>query len=398
MKRKGLHRMMMIGVLLCALLSVSCGGDDGRKAEEPVVDLDLDDDNTTEPIDENYTYTLPVIFHVLYQDADDSTQYVRASRLKEILTYVNELFQGGVYGSSQNVNVRFVMATANEKGEKLATPGVEYVKYTGTYPIDPFAFMSDNTGTNVKYIWDPNDYINVMLYNFQPINSTEGMVLGISHMPYTTKGETALEGLESISQKTVAKRNLKFPYSSSINSSYVYTQSSRYTQADKGKSGYYYLSTDICVTLAHELGHYLGLHHMFSERDGEAVDECLDSDYCEDTPSYNRIAYSEYLATYVADLDPSEVKMSDLTLRAGCDGERFYSANLMDYSVSYGYKFSEEQKDRIRHVLYYSPLIPGPKKSAAASSRAGTSAHRQAASTTDGSADGPIDLPIRIVR
>lgn len=34
----------------------------------------------------------------------------------------------------------------------------------------------------------------------------------------------------------------------------------------------------------------------------------------------------------------------------------------MDYSVGLGFKITPQQKQRIRHVLYYSPLIPGPKK------------------------------------
>ena len=33
----------------------------------------------------------------------------------------------------------------------------------------------------------------------------------------------------------------------------------------------------------------------------------------------------------------------------------------MDYSVSYSDRFTDDQRDRIRHVLTYSPLIPGPK-------------------------------------
>ena len=40
---------------------------------------------------------------------------------------------------------------------------------------------------------------------------------------------------------------------------------------------------------SHELGHYLGLHHVL-HGDGEMDDSYIDSDYCEDT--YNRIEYS----------------------------------------------------------------------------------------------------------
>lgn len=34
----------------------------------------------------------------------------------------------------------------------------------------------------------------------------------------------------------------------------------------------------------------------------------------------------------------------------------------MDYSICYSMRFTPDQAYRIRQVLYYSPLIPGPKK------------------------------------
>ena len=55
----------------------------------------------------------------------------------------------------------------------------------------------------------------------------------------------------------------------------------------------------------------------------------------------------------------------------------------MDYSVSYSDRFTDDQRDRIRHVLTYSPLIPGPKK--------GVTKTRSATAT-------PLDLPIRVIK
>lgn len=43
----------------------------------------------------------------------------------------------------------------------------------------------------------------------------------------------------------------------------------------------------------------------------------------------------------------------------------------MDYSYTLGYKISAQQKARIRNVMYYSPLIPGPKKNGANTRAAG---------------------------
>ena len=121
---------------LFAFIISACGGDD--EAARADYNIDQDEDNTTVTIDENYVYKLPVIFHVLYSDRNDKTQYVDATRLKDILNNVNEIYQGGIYGQSENVKVRFVLASVDENGRQLETPGVEYVRWTDTYPINPY--------------------------------------------------------------------------------------------------------------------------------------------------------------------------------------------------------------------------------------------------------------------
>lgn len=358
----------------------ACGSDDD-------VTIDNDNGNNTETvnIDSDYTYELPVIFHVLYQDQNNSSQYIPYQRLANILQYVNEIYQGNIYGESENVHLKFVLATKDESGKTLRHPGVEYVHYTGDYPIDPNEFMSDNSGKNVRYIWDPNNYINVMMYNFKQEDSDQ-LVLGISHMPYCVAGHE-VAGLEKSQTANLKKSNLAFAYCSSINSLYAsqgsqgYYQSDRYTNKNHQPS--YISSVDVVVTLAHELGHYLGLFHAFTEKTTdsgtEPVDSCADTDYCSDTKSYNYMEYQEYMK-YLMTTNPN-ADVYEYLRRNACDGTEYYSANIMDYSMTLGYKISKEQKERIRNVLYYSPLIPGPKKN-----RSGSSTR---------AADGIIDLKIR---
>ena len=43
------------------------------------------------------------------------------------------------------------------------------------------------------------------------------------------------------------------------------------------------------------------------------------------------------------------------------NGTTFTSYNIMDYYYSYRDRITPDQRARIRHVLDYSPLIPGPK-------------------------------------
>lgn len=355
------HIVLWLLFALCLGLT-ACGGDDGLVSTDKS-SLVTD----TIEIDSNYEYQLPVIFHVLYKNQSDASQYIPAARLKNLLQYVNEIYQGGIYGESENLHLKFVLAEKDEKGKKLGTPGVEYVKYDGDYPIDVNAFMSDNTGANVKYIWDPNQYINVMMFNFKSSSSNE-ITLGISHMPHTV--DNRVEGLDNVNTQYIAKSKLPYPLCSSINSTYAaqasngsYFESDRYT--DDNHVAHTLSTADVVVTMAHELGHYLGLYHAFTEKEKDGsyqpVDSCGDTDYCKDTPSYNRIEYNNYLETLT--INGSDPNMTRKMLsRSSCDGKTFESDNIMDYSLTMGFQITADKKKRIRNVLYYSPLIPGPKK------------------------------------
>lgn len=333
--------------------------------------IQLSQDGSDIPVEE-YHYNLPVIFHVFYKKQSDPFQHVNAKRLSEILDVVNKLYKDA--SKSVDMNLTFMLATTNPNGETLQYPGVEYIQWTEDYPIDCEAFMTDNSKKYVKYLWDPNMYINVMIYNFAADKDTESTTLGISHLPFSTTGSTFLEGLTSTKNTYISLNNLQFSYCVSINSLYINVQS---TDRD-------YFPADVTVTLAHELGHYLGLHHVFSEGSkGEVLDGCEDTDYCEDTPSYDKKVYDADYTWAVSGNIPEDQLYSYLVKRTNCSGGEFTSYNIMDYAVSHSNQFTEDQRRRIRHVLTYSPLIPGPKK--------GKSSPRLVH-------DGPLDLPIRVIK
>lgn len=72
--------------------------------------------------------------------------------------------------------------------------------------------------------------------------------------------------------------------------------------------------------------------------------------------------------------------------RSNSKGEEWKATNIMDYSWTLGYEFTSEQRNRMRQVLYYSPLIPGPKKSRS------TTKSGAARKTVEGIVDLPIQL------
>lgn len=378
---------IILALFFCACFS-SCQKEDTFYAS---TEQDRDTDTIT---GDTYTYHLPVIFHVLYQNPNDTLQYVRTSRFKELIENVNLLYKAGLkskLGEGVDVNVNFELALEDENNKKLSTPGVEYIKYSGTYPIDYSEFMNDKSNTNTKYIWDPNEYINVMVYPFANEANSSSTTLGISVMPYCYGGYPDIDGLDEASKSTLSKSNLEFAYCLSINSLYIYSQSSFFNKNVTSTANFMLSTMDANVTLAHELGHYLGLHHDFAEKDGELADSDEDTDYCDDTKSYNRIQYNKWREEYAVNQkkENKEFSLDTLLLRSNSSGDIWSSINIMDYSVSMAYQFTSEQRNRMRQVLYYSPLMPGPKKNRT------TSKSRAAEEATY---DGPIDLPIRLAK
>lgn len=316
---------------------------------------------------EDYTYDLPVIFHVLYVSESDPEQYVRAKRLQEILAGASDKYLNNHDGV--DMGLTFYPATTDPDGKALSTPGVEYVKWVEDYPINWLKFMTDASGRYVKYLWDPNRYINILIYPFAEEELDGGVVLGMSHFPYSYM-ESALPGLEKIEYSTLTLDNLKYPYCVSLNSRYI----------DDTPSAQPYDPQLAVTTLAHELGHYLGLYHAFSQSDDEDAG-CEDTDFCADTPSYDREEYIDYM-NYLYETNSPLFTFDNLIKRTSCDGTTFISRNIMDYDVSYSDTFTPDQRARVRHVLMYSPLIPGPKFNSLAKSR-----------TTP---VGPINLPISL--
>ena len=287
-------------------------------------------------------YRLPVVFHVLYKSESNKKQNVIEGHLATLIDGVNEIYANcGV-----ELGLEFVMATHDPEGHLLEEPGVDRHKINET-TINSSYFMG--YGRDPKkycaYMWDPNRYINIFTYAFE-----DKAILGISHFPYAIKPH-AMEGLAEL-EYDADWSELPWPQCVSINNEYIYSHEE------------YYTMTDVVNTLAHELGHFLGLRHAFSE-DAETYDRdvCIDSDFCTDTPTYNKAAYDVLVQACMSSggyVDDEEKEL--LLMREDCEtGVEFRSTNIMDYAYTEANRFTRQQAARIRYVLEHSPYIPGPK-------------------------------------
>ena len=114
----------------------------------------------------------------------------------------------------------------------------------------------------------------------------------------------------------------------------------------------------IVATVAHEIGHYIGLLHTFSEI------ECEEDDGCEDTPISDYNNYIEYITDYIAKQQAAgkKITIEEVAKRTDCKtGKEFIADNILDYAYTIGDVFTADQKKRTRHVLKYGALTPGPK-------------------------------------
>lgn len=286
---------------------------------------------TQQSSSEEYHYQLPVIFHVLYNNASDQSQNITQANLQKLVAGCNALYKNTT--TSQNMNLEIVMATTNPQGQTLGEPGIIRTQWNGSITMSCEAFM--NSSQNAQYMWNQNNYINIFIYTFAEKN-----VAGIAHLAYTVSNNR-LAGLTSGDYFLTHEPNIN--HCISINNNGIYDD-------------------DAIVTLTHELGHYLGLFHAFS------VDGCNNTDYCDDTPNYDRTAYESMLDK----LPAADFTWANVSKRTACDGTEFTSYNIMDYYYGYENQFTLDQRGRIRQVLQYSPLIPGPKAQRSVTKSAGS--------------------------
>lgn len=291
---------------------------------------------------DSYEYHLPVVFHILYKDKTDEQQYIKKGHMEKILTEVNKLY------ANNGMDIVFELAKYNDKGEELEEPGI--VRHEVTFDeYSPHEFLSSKNTDNrqyAKFAQNMKKYINVYIFRFKQ-DSEDRFAMGISDLPVVPLDHP----LDSL-QATNAANDYAYtaaPWGCVINNEYIY----EWQEKNTVNPNY------IVSTVAHELGHYLGLLHTFS-----AV-ECEMDDACDDTPVSDYKNYTTYIQAYIEQQVAAGVKtfsIDDLARRKDCKTlEDFIAKNVMDYSYCHNSEFTEQQRQRTRHVLQYAPLVPGPK-------------------------------------
>jgi Pregnancy-associated plasma protein-A/Secretion system C-terminal sorting domain len=276
--------------------------------------------------------TIPVVVHVIHNNNPvGSGDNISNAQIVSQISVLNNDFAGTGLGSGAipnafssakaNAQINFCLASIDKNGATMAEPGVDRINYSslglGAYPSQ-FGTNFINTSVKPATIWDPTRYLNIWVFN-----SIESLTPGSTTLGYATfPPGTSLSGIPS-----------SLTGSSTTDGLAIWNQAF-------GTVGQLSSSTNKGRTATHEIGHYLGLRHIW----GDPTSGCA-SDFCNDTPP----------AEDANQGCPSFPHKPNNTCGSNGNGEMFM--NFMDYTLDNCMSlFTNDQNTRMQTALANSSL------------------------------------------
>ena len=250
--------------------------------------------------------TLPVVFHILTDGVGNEN--LSEAVIQAQIDQLNLDFGNGA-GSSHTVaadtEVRFCLAQQNETEVTMFEPGINRIT---DYDDGPFSMSDFENTIKPATQWDPTRYLNIW------VSDLSAGLLGYAQFP----SNSGLSGLNTNGggANTDGVVVASFTVGSVLN---------------PGTGSPYNLGR----TLTHEVGHWIGLRHIWGDSGN-----CSNDDYCADTPD----ATTSNGGCPTVDSCPSDGLGADMV------------ENYMDYTNdSCMDTFTADQKTRIQAVLANSP-------------------------------------------
>lgn len=259
------------------------------------------------PDPEEDIYKLPVVVHILHKGEPIGVGHnLSTERIERQIEILNEGYRRkeGTRGHNEHpdgndAKIEFVLAGTDPDGNK--TNGIVRInidtvenKNSSNSTFDHYAYYS---------YWNPENYINIWTLPLD--ESFINGLLGLSTGP-----ETDLPGNELLPDGE------PFQAAGILINSYHFGETSINSKYNLGR------------TLTHEMGHYLGLLHLWGDR------ECATNDYCDDTPPVTQ------------NIDNCSPKPS------GCDDKPVMVNNYMTWASDECVNlFTNDQIKRMHYVL-----------------------------------------------
>ncbi len=246
----------------------NCGfmyADSMRRANDPavggLVDFEIWMEDKIRNFDPNQRaapYVIPVIVHVVHNgEAVGAGSNISQAQINSQIDVLNEDF--GRYGNGSNTHpdgvdtqISFCAALVDESGNTLAEPGIDRVdRNTAGFNAPPYNTGYIDGTIKPATSWDPNRYMNVWVMELN------GGLLGYAQFP-DASGLAGMPGTGGAAN------------TDGVVMGYQY-----YGRAPQNPFPSAY---NLGRTATHEVGHWLGLRHIWG--DGA----CGVDDFCADTP------------------------------------------------------------------------------------------------------------------
>jgi PKD repeat protein len=259
--------------------------------------------------------TIPVVVHVIHNGENIGTgSNISVAQIQSQIDVLNEDFRrkSGTSGFNNHpegadIEIEFAMALRDVNGNVLTEPGIHRVNGNKSF------WEMDQIENSLKSqtIWDPKKYLNMWTLNF---GGSEESTLGYAQFPN-------LSGLEG------ANDNNGIASTDGVVMGYQFF----------GRTGNLAENFDGGRTATHEIGHWLGLYHIWGDGD------CSDDDYCDDTPNSEQSNYGCPTGT------------NSCSPESGNDAPDMIE-NYMDYTDDACMNiFTKDQRERMQTVMNVSP-------------------------------------------
>lgn len=266
--------------------------------------------------------TIPVVVHVIHNgEAIGTAPNITDAQVESQITVLNQDFRkmSGTPGFNSDpvgadIEIEFVLAKVDPNGNP--TNGIERVNMGQP----SWAVADIDASVKPATIWDSTQYMNMWSIKF-----SDNTLLGYAQFP----DSSGLLGFGT--------------FNGASNTDGVVSSFEVFGSGDFGGNFLLAAPYDKGRTMSHEVGHFLGLRHIWGDGTGDEAKnkpDCVATDYCADTP---QAGWANYDCNNVYDTCPVE---------AGID----MVENYMDYTTDQCMNiFTQNQKDRIVTVMTNSP-------------------------------------------
>lgn len=243
-----------------------------------------------------------------------------------------------------NCNIQFCLATKDTLGNVLPEPGIDRRNYNtftvtsssvnknpASYATNPsFKNYMDNT-VKPQTIWNVTKYLNIWVTD---VNLAGTNLLGYATFPFLPSAQASSLSISQGSSGSSTKDGF-WCYAQAFGSSAIYP------------GGVYNSGNDRGRTATHEIGHWVGLRHVWGDNGN-----CNGTDFCNDTPKSMGGTNSVNGANFGCPQYPLYAGMCNDAGVSNVDGDIFM--NFMDYvDDPCKYMFTQDQANRVATVMTY---------------------------------------------